>query len=284
MDPFAKKILPAIAHVGLLFKGYDFGNTWAIRKGKKLSVAHFLSNHDPVSYNLNGRLAGITDSSLTLHNGNWHDHRPDVTSKNIITGRRTGSLKFSLYLMETGNNLRPMRRTLLTTLTLPAVSLSFGQGQQVSKDIAFPQHYISVNPLNILLFQQAGIAYEYKPGMVGYGLTAGYIYPNHREYSNYFIAGPTSAGSLGDYYVNRKMNDRVNIYGGFVDFGYKCVTHHFFFDIALGLGILAVDHKMVVSAEWISSSDEYYYLPPKEKSTSESHFTLNFTLLPGGAF
>jgi hypothetical protein len=237
---------------------------------------------------------------------------------------------------EPGKTLRPMRRTLLTALTLIAASLSFGQGQKETGNIAFPQHYISVNPLNILLFQQAGISYEYKPGMVGFGLTAGYIYPNHKEYSNYFIAGPTSAGSLGDYsgffvvpqlnlylnrpkysdhanliyfalkpvykymqidstqqtawshpddyYVNRKMNDRVDVYGGFIDFGYKYVIQHFFLNLEFGLGVLEVDHKMTISAEWISYSTENYYHPTKEESTSESHFTINFTLTLGGAF
>jgi hypothetical protein len=236
---------------------------------------------------------------------------------------------------QTDKKLRHMRRNLLTTFLLLTVSLSFGQGQKESNDISFPRHYISVNPLNILLFQQAGITYEYKPGMLGYGLTAGYIYPNHKEYSNYFIAGPTDAGSLGDYsgffvvpqvnvyfnkqkysgnanliylalkpvykymridstqqtawshpddyYVYRKMNDNVNIYGGFVDFGYKCYIHHFFFSIEFGLGILAVDHKMTISSERISNNPEYYYHPPKEESTNESHLTLNFSLTLGGA-
>ena len=194
-----------------------------------------------------------------------------------------------------------MKRPLLTTLLLLTVSLSFGQGKQESNDIPVAQHFISVNPLNNLLFQQAGITYEYKTGIVGYGLTAGFIYPNHKEYSNYFIAGPTNLASLGDYsgyfvapqinlylnkpkysghanliyfalkpvykfmhidstqktvwshpydyYVYRKMNDNVNIFGGFIDFGYKYYVHHFFFGIEFGLGILAVYHKMVVSFE-----------------------------------
>jgi hypothetical protein len=230
----------------------------------------------------------------------------------------------------------PVIKTLLTTLSLFAVCLSFGQGQAESGDIPFPRHFISVNPLNMLVFQQAGITYEFKPGMAGYGLTAGYIYPNNKEYSNYFIAGPTSAGSLGDYsgffvvpqvnlyfnkpkypghasliyialkpvykymridstqvtawshpddyYVYRKKNDRVDIYGGFIEFGYKCYIHHFFFDLEFGMGILEVDHNMVVSAEWISSRNEQYFHPPKKESTSESHLTINFTLRLGGAF
>jgi hypothetical protein len=80
------------------------------------------------------------------------------------------------------------------------------------------------------------------------------------------------------------MNDRVNVYGGFVDFGYKCYIYHFFFDLEFGLGFLEVDHDMVVSAEWIYSNQKHYYHPPKEESTNESHFTINFTLTLGGAF
>jgi hypothetical protein len=51
----------------------------------------------------------------------------------------------------------------------------FGLGQTSDKPVAprFPKHYISVNPLNILLFQQAGITYEFKPGRLGYGINFG---------------------------------------------------------------------------------------------------------------
>ena len=51
----------------------------------------------------------------------------------------------------------------------------FGSGQTGDKFFApeFPKHYVSVNPLNILLFQQAGITYEYKPGRMGYGINFG---------------------------------------------------------------------------------------------------------------
>ena len=77
--------------------------------------------------------------------------------------------------------------------------------------------------------------------------------------------------------------DKVNIYGGFVDFGYKCYIHHFFFNIEVGLGILAVDHNMTISSEKISYHQEHYYHPPKEQSTKERHLTVNFSLTLGGA-
>lgn len=51
----------------------------------------------------------------------------------------------------------------------------------------------------MIFFQQIGLTYEFKPGMMGFGITGGYIYPNKKTYSNYFMAGPTNYGSLGDY-------------------------------------------------------------------------------------
>jgi len=233
--------------------------------------------------------------------------------------------------------MKTMKNILIpTTLFILYTGMLVAQDSLQTSPTRFPRHFFSVNPLNILLFQQAGITYEYKPGRLGFGLTAGYIYPNHKEYSNYFIAGPTNAGSLGDYtgyfvvpqvnfyfnnpkksgyanlvyfslkpvykfmqidssqltswshpddyYVYRKMIDKVNVYGGFVGVGYKCYIHHFFLGLELGFGILAVDHKMAVSAEWISYTTQHYLHPPKEESTHESHLTVNFTLALGGAF
>ena len=87
----------------------------------------------------------------------------------------------------------------------------FGQNSDTQKAVHLPKHYISVNPLNILLFQQIGITYEYKPGVMGLGITTGYIYPNKQEYSNWFIAGPTGYGSLG-YYSGFFIVPQVNIY------------------------------------------------------------------------
>lgn len=216
-----------------------------------------------------------------------------------------------------------------------------GLGQTGDKPVAsqFPKHYISVNPLNILLFQQAGITYEYKPGRMGYGITTGYIYPNNKTYSNYFIAGPTSYGSLGDYsgffvvpqvnvyltkpkkqnhgglvylavkvvykymhidstkstawenkgdgyYIYRKMNDKVNIYGGFIDFGYKLVLHHFFFDLNLGVGATLINHKMIISGEHFGLGREpmYYLNPPHQDEIHQNPVTVNFTLNFGVAF
>jgi len=73
------------------------------------------------------------------------------------------------------------------------------QHNNLEKDNPYQKHYISINPLNMTLFQQLGLSYEYKLSQFGFGISTGYIYPNHKKYSNYFIAGPTNKGSLGDY-------------------------------------------------------------------------------------
>jgi len=89
--------------------------------------------------------------------------------------------------------------------------LVYAQKPDTASKDRLPHHYISVNPLNILFFQQVGITYEYKPGKLGFGITAGYIYPNKKEYSNWFIAGPVKYGSLG-YYSGFFLVPQVNVY------------------------------------------------------------------------
>jgi hypothetical protein len=208
-----------------------------------------------------------------------------------------------------------------------------GQKKDTLKINHFPKHFISVNPLNILFFQQVGITYEFKPGVMSFGVTGGYIYPNHKAYSNYFIAGPTNDGSLGDYsgfflvpqvnvflikpkhekhtnliyislkavyknmhidslsptawenygdgyYLYRKMDDRVNVYGGFIGFGFRHVFSKFFIDLNLGIGALAVDHKMIISGECASMvpTHMHYYNPPLIKEIHDVNKTINFTI------
>jgi len=224
-----------------------------------------------------------------------------------------------------------MRITCLLILFISVPFLMFGQNSNELKEVHFPNHYISVNPLNILLFQQAGITYEYKPGVIGYGITVGYIYPNKKEYSNYFIAGPTNYGSLGDYsgcfivpqvnvyltkpknlkhaglvyislkmvykymhidstihtawynegdgyYLYRKMIDKVNIYGGFIDFGYRYVLYHFFFDFNFGVGKMWVNHNMIIAGQAVNPSPIQYFNPPRQEELHQNHVTINFTL------
>jgi len=201
------------------------------------------------------------------------------------------------------------------------------------------RHNISINPLNIVLFQQIGVTYEYRPGRFGFGITPGYIYPNKQEYSNFFIAGPTNYGSLGWYsgwfvvpqvnlyltrqkysdeggvlylaakivYKNmhvdtnsvtvweyhgdgysyyRKMSDKVNMYGGFLDVGYRYFLDHFFFDLNFGPGILWLSHDMIVYTEsyGTSSAPMHYLSPPLVTKYRQLTPAINFTLSLGVAF
>jgi len=215
------------------------------------------------------------------------------------------------------------------------------RGQYHDDKAASPvnRHFISINPLNMALFQQVGITYEYKAGVLGFGLTPGYIYPNKQEYSNWFMAGPTKNGSLGDYsgffvvpqiYIHltelndseegsaiyitpkfifkhmhvdsatrtvwdnhgdgysgyRKMIDNANVYGGFVDFGFRYFLGHFFMDLNLGPGIMWVNHRMVISGEWNGKKNDpvSYCHPARREDQHTRRMTLNFTLNLGFAF
>ena len=225
-------------------------------------------------------------------------------------------------------------KTILFTFGFVVCSLFiYGQETELTTKSHFPKHFISLNPLNIFLFQQAGITYEYKPGTLGFGITAGYIYPNKKEYSNYFIAGPTEYGSLGfysgvfivpqvnvyltkpknqhkaglvyvafkgvykymtidstnsyawdthsdDYYwIYRKMVDKVNITGAYIDFGFKFVRSHFFFDLNIGPGILFVNHNMMIAGQTSANPSQVSNVnPPRAETSNERHITINFTL------
>ena len=231
-----------------------------------------------------------------------------------------------------------MRITILFILLISGPLFMYGQKSDFQKEAYMPKHYISVNPLNILLFQQAGITYEYKPGRIGYGITTGYIYPNKQEYSNYFIAGPTNYGSLGwysglfiipqinfyltkpknvthtglvyvtlkgvykymtidsigrlawdtqsdDYYwVYRKQVDHVNIFGAFIDFGYRYYFYHCFFDLNFGPGLMFINHKMIIAGEATGPYPIHNVNPPRREEFLQVHGTVNFTLNFGIAF
>lgn len=243
--------------------------------------------------------------------------------------------KPSMGITSKNRNAVKVHFLVITILAFPFIL--YGQNSTEPQIFRFPRHYISVNPLNLAFFQQAGATYEFKPGRMGFALSTGYIYSNHQEYSNYFVAGPTNYGSLGDYsgwfaipqvnvYINkpkdpgnanlfyvslkgvyrymqidstqqtawynegdgyywyRKMIDKVNIYGWFVDFGYKFVLQHFFLDVNFGVGSLSITHKMTVSGESQSSSYWHYFHPPDQDELQQQHVTINFSLNLGGAF
>ena len=206
---------------------------------------------------------------------------------------------------------------------------AFGQD---SVPVHFPRFYLSANLLNICYFQQKGLTFEYRPGRFGYALYGGYIYPNRKEYSNYFIAGPTNYGSLGWYHgffaepqlnvyfrkpkpvrhsgtiylalkgvykymtsdsgrvlqwythtdeqgwIYRRQYDRMNVYGAFVDFGYRYVLYYAFIDLNIGVGFLGINHNLIVTAESTGSSKTHSVNPPRKDKENDASPTINFTI------
>ena len=86
-----------------------------------------------------------------------------------------------------------------------------GQGSDPVSELRVPKHFISVNPANLLFWQQAGISYEFKPGRIGLAVSAGYMYANNWNISYYFIGGPIDYGALG-YYSGFYAIPQLNIY------------------------------------------------------------------------
>jgi hypothetical protein len=92
-----------------------------------------------------------------------------------------------------------MRNFKLIILLVFCSTVIFGQNNKSGSSYHLPKHYFSINPLNLCLAQQAGITYEFKPGMFGFALGTGYMYRNNSTWSDFFIVGPVYKGQLGYY-------------------------------------------------------------------------------------
>ena len=88
------------------------------------------------------------------------------------------------------------------------------------------------------------------------------------------------------YTTRRKMNDRVNILGFFMDGGYRYFLGHFFFDLNFGLGPMWVNHEQLIYAEASGGgyNSLYYLAQPKTESFHQRTITINFALNLGFAF
>ena len=119
---------------------------------------------------------------------------------------------------------------------------------------------------------------------------AGLVYVTFKMVYKYMYIdsiSPTAWHHHGNYYYTfRKMIDKVNIYGGFIDFGYRYVLYHFYFDLNFGLGAMWINHKMIISGERtdLHPYPMYYFHPVKEEELHELKGTINFTLNFGVAF
>jgi hypothetical protein len=108
--------------------------------------------------------------------------------------------------------LHKMRNIRLIILLVSYSTVIHGQDKDSSASYHLPKHYFSINPLNICLAQQAGITYEFMPGMFGFAVGTGYMYRNNTTWSDYFIVGPrNSEGKLG-YYSGVYVIPQLNYY------------------------------------------------------------------------
>ncbi len=106
---------------------------------------------------------------------------------------------------------RSMREFRLTLLLVFSVASVFGQVTPPADAYRLPKHFLSISPLNLLLAQQAGITYEFRPGRFGFALGTGYMYRNNSTWSDFFYAGPVPQGQLG-YYAGVYAIPQVNFY------------------------------------------------------------------------
>lgn len=104
-----------------------------------------------------------------------------------------------------------LKKILFTISGIVLSCFLYAQKSDTTTKKNFPRHYIGINPLNVSLFQQAGLTYEYKPGRFGFGLSAGYIYPNKLNFSRLFMIGTNRNGAY-EYYSGCYFFPQVNFY------------------------------------------------------------------------
>jgi hypothetical protein len=94
---------------------------------------------------------------------------------------------------------RIMKKYFLLLLLTSYSFVLFGQNTDTTTKKKIYHHYISVNPFNAFLFQQAGLNYEYKNGNFGMEISGGLIYRNNMFSNRWFVEGPTDYGDIQTY-------------------------------------------------------------------------------------
>ncbi|PKP05401.1 MAG: hypothetical protein CVU11_00410 [Bacteroidetes bacterium HGW-Bacteroidetes-6] len=79
------------------------------------------------------------------------------------------------------------------------VGSASAQQSDSAKNASMPHHFFSVNPVNSLILQQAGINYEYAGRKWGAGVDLGFVYPNELNYSRIFMAATNGYGAFESY-------------------------------------------------------------------------------------
>jgi hypothetical protein len=82
-----------------------------------------------------------------------------------------------------------MKKQILFILLIYFPICLLGQPTDSSLNHKFNHNFFSINPVNALFCQQAGISYEYMTYKFGIEISSGYFYPTHLFYSKWGIEG-----------------------------------------------------------------------------------------------
>ena len=104
-----------------------------------------------------------------------------------------------------------MKHAILVFGIIVCSIISFGQKTDSTAKDHFPHHFISINPINVCLIQQAGLGYEYRYKRFGFGVTTGYVYASHFNVGRLFLAATANYGAF-EFYRGFFCNPQVNFY------------------------------------------------------------------------
>jgi hypothetical protein len=104
-----------------------------------------------------------------------------------------------------------MKRFVTIALVFAAsIGVSAQENEPYQKFIQ-PATFISVSPVRVIFFDQAGLTYEYRYGHFGVALAAGYKYASGRNYTRLFIATSNNKGAY-EFYTGYYAMPQVNLY------------------------------------------------------------------------
>jgi hypothetical protein len=92
-----------------------------------------------------------------------------------------------------------MKRQFIFLIFISCSFFLYGQQLDTTSKNKRHHNYISINPLNTLFCQQAGISYEFKAGRIGMEITPGYIYRTNFLFCKWGVEGPKNYGEIGSY-------------------------------------------------------------------------------------
>lgn len=104
-----------------------------------------------------------------------------------------------------------MKHAIVVVLIIVCSAFVYGQKPDSTSKNSFPRHFISVNPINFCLLQQAGLSYEYRYKRFGFGISMGYVYPSRLNVGRFFLARTVDYGAF-EFYNGLFCNPQFNFY------------------------------------------------------------------------